>query len=354
MDLKSLTYLKAENPIYSSKDQLLDPFITLVTSHLADRRIPNPDQKDSFLLKLIIMLQYKDVIEKLELHQTANEKLLPSLLLAFEGKSGLLAARSFLRLLKGRLYDELPAVVLPVYGSARYRSQFVNYCLKNGNVRDKFLNDLFSHINDLLSSLNLKYAERHDGSLSDRELGENLKSSRGSYETLHDMLHVLETVVFLVPLLFLESSRVLKQRASNLCMLIIREVVEGHVGKLLLEIPAHEVKRIETGKALVSPVAGIYMALSKTAFMERTGKFVSLQEFMVSADGFDISLMKRFVELLKGKAIKGLSKEFFAIRDAVNLLDSYIARHPLTVCLANECRTKARRWRRSCCVRFAL
>jgi hypothetical protein len=337
----SLDFLKVENVIYSSKNELLDPFITLVTNHIADKCIPNPDQKDSFLLKLIIMLQYKDIVEKLEMHQVANEKLLPSLLSAFEAKNGFVVARTFLRLLKGKLYADFTSLILPEIGSTRYRTLFVNLCLKQEKLRDKFLNDLFSHINDLLSALNLRYADRNNGELNERE--ENMKEARTDYETLYNMLRVLETVISLVPLIFLEISRVLKQRASDLCMLIIREVTQGHLGSFLLEIPSSNIKKIETPKALLCPIAGIYLILSKAAFMEKTGKFVSLEEFTVNADGFDINLMKKFIELLKGKAVKGLPKEFFTVRNAVNSLEMYIARHPSTVQLINNPRTNPTR-----------
>jgi len=341
LDLKTLDFLKVENAIYASKDELLDSFITLVSNHIADKGIPNPDQKDSFLSKLIIILQYKDIVQKLEKNKVANEKLLPSLLAAFETKNSYVIAKSFLRLLKGKPYADFTSVISPEIGSASYRSLFVSLCTKQEKLRDKFLNDLFNHINDLLSTLYLKYADRNNGEVSERE--ENMKEARLNYETLYNMLRVLETVISLVPLVFLDVSRVLKQRASDLCMLIIREVTQGHIGSFLLEIPSQIIKRIETSGALLSPIAGIYSALSKAAFMEKTKKFVSLEEFMVSADGFDIDLMKNFIELLKGKAIKGLSKEFFTVRDAVNSLGPYMARHPSTVQLTNNHRTKTMR-----------
>jgi hypothetical protein len=69
MDLHNLDFLWTRphpslcEPKYPS-DHLVYAFMAFVCAHLADNKIPNPDQQESFLTKLNLLVQYKELVAR--------------------------------------------------------------------------------------------------------------------------------------------------------------------------------------------------------------------------------------------------------------------------------------------------
>ncbi|MDR3548361.1 MAG: hypothetical protein P4M11_08890 [Candidatus Pacebacteria bacterium] len=241
MDPQGLDFLWTKcSPAMVPREALLDRFITFVTNHISDKRIPNPDQQESFLIKLGILLQYRDVVSRLETHPVAKTKLVPAFLRDF-GKSNVNAlAKNFLRLFKKNLYNDLAYTVLPDYGSEYFRKQFVELCTADIKLREAFLNTFLDHLNNTLTELKLHYSECSNISLTTRERDQHKRDSRVSYSILYDMLRVLETTVSLIPFVFLEADGLFRQRAADLCMLVIREGIQGQLGRFLSDLASED------------------------------------------------------------------------------------------------------------------
>jgi len=329
MDLHSLEFLYPKSgPIGIPKESLIDSFITFVSNHIGDKSIPNPDQQEALLLKLGILLQYKEIISRLENHKIAQNKLVRNFLHSFEMKSSHVLARNFLRLLNHNLFNDMPKTVLPDYGSDFYRKQFIELCTNDVKLRENFLNTFFNHINNTLTDLKMHYTESKNGNLSLRDHEDHKKESRNIYIIFFDMLRVLETIISLIPNIFLEKNGIFKQRGSDLCLLVISEVIKGQLGKFLNEIPVDDRKRMENAQILLSPIAGIFLTLQNTINNELSKKnLINVEEFIIKGDGFDIKLMKNFIEIIKSESKKPISKQIANLISLINSLEGFIEKN---------------------------
>ena len=331
MDIESLDFLWGKiTPATCPKEALMDSFITFISNHLADKRIANPDQQELFLHKLGLLLQYKDLIARMETHPVAKSKLLPVFLAAFEMKSVHLLSRNFLRMLKKSAYNDIQYSVLPDVGSEYYRKQFAELCYSDIKLKEMFLNTFLNHMNNTLTEIKMHCVESGNISLSSREREEHKKEARNFYNVLYDMLRVLETIVALIPHVFLEPNGIFKQRTSDLCMLVIREGIQGQLANFFTELINEEPKRIETQKMILSPIAGIYLNLNHTVAElkeEEKTKYVTVEECIIKSDGFENKLMKTFVEVLNNNGKKVNSKQFNTILGIVNSLEGFIEKH---------------------------
>ena len=190
LDLGNLTFLWPDvvsAPLSYSKDILVDLAISLTIKHLADKEIPHPDLQEFFLKNMEMMLQYKDVIKKMEANSIAKEKLIYTLLLSFEMKKPKIVSRIFMRLLKGTVLNDLQYTIYPDVGSSYYREQFVNVCNKNEKLREIFLNSFFDQTNDLISEIIMNYAKRKNKTLNIKEKETCREIARKSYNILYDI-----------------------------------------------------------------------------------------------------------------------------------------------------------------------
>lgn len=315
LDLSSLLSVS-----FNANDPLIDLFISFVTRHLADKRIPNPDQQEDFLIKLLFLLQHKETLRKLDTHPIAREKLLPGLMNAFEQPHILLLAMNFLALLKKDLYNDIETNV----GSKFYQEQFAELCKKEGKLFEHFLNSLLNHINDLISKMKLHYAESGNAGISARDRDTHYRKACGEYTTLYRAMRCLELVALLTPCSFVEHSGVFTQRSSDLCMHVVREGIHGQLGKFLGGVMGGDHKKIETPRMLLSPVAGIYLSLNE-ALKKNKGKLICIEEYIVKADGFELELMSSFVATLKDANPPAHSK-FEALANLVGSLESYLTK----------------------------
>eukprot|EP00826_Nyctotherus_ovalis_P007900 TRINITY_DN12033_c0_g1_i8.p2 TRINITY_DN12033_c0_g1~~TRINITY_DN12033_c0_g1_i8.p2 ORF type:complete len:403 (-),score=107.36 TRINITY_DN12033_c0_g1_i8:287-1495(-) len=305
---------------FSANDPLIDLFISFVTRHLADKRIPNPDQQEDFLAKLLFLLQHKETLRKLDTHPIAREKLLPGLMNAFEQPHILLLAMNFLALLKKDLYNDIETNV----GSKYYQAQFVELCKKEGKLFEHFLNSLLNHINNLISKMKLHFVESSNANISGRERDSHYRKACSEYTVLYKATRCLELVAALVPSSFVERSGVFTQRSSDLCMHVVREGIHGQLSRFLSGVMGGEHKKIETPRMLLSPVAGIYLSLNE-ALKKDNGKFICIEEYIVKADGFELELMNNFVATLKDANPSAHSK-FEALASLVSSLEPYITK----------------------------
>ncbi len=228
------------SPMICPRDALLDRFVTFVTHHLSDKKVPNPDQQEAFLTKLGILLQYRSVVPRLETHPVSGPHLVPAFLRAFDEQNVYALAKIFLRLFRKGLYNDITYTFLPDFGSEHFRRQFAELCTKDTKVRDGFLNAFLEHINNTLTELKLHYSESSNISLTSQERDEHKRASRTSYNILYDMLRVTETTVSLIPTLFLEQNGIFAQRVSDLCMLVVREGIQGQVSRFLCDLSTGE------------------------------------------------------------------------------------------------------------------
>jgi hypothetical protein len=277
---------------FDANSSVLELFISFVTRHLADKRIPNPDQQQDFLIKLLFLIRNKETLKKIEGHPVAKEMLLVNLMNAFEQKHILLLSMNLLMLLKGDLYNDEEVN----NGSKYYQMQFIELCKKDGKLLEHFLNLLLNHINDLITEVKLNYVESNNNSLPLREQNNNYGKARTGYTVLYKAVRALELVATLVPFAFLDG--VFIQRTSDLCMHIIREGTHGQLNKLLNELDNGDNKKIETTEMLACPIAGIYLALYQFLSKEND-KSKKIEKYIIKADGFELELMKTFIKELK-------------------------------------------------------
>jgi len=279
---------------FDANSPVLKLFIGFVIRHLADKKIPNPDQQQDFLIKLLFLLQYKETLKKIEEHPIAKEKLLINLMNVFEQKHILLLSMNLLMLLKGDLYNDEEMGI----GSKYYQTQFIELCSKDEKLLEHFLNLLLNHINDLITEVKLNYTESTNTSLPSRERHNNYSKACTGYTVLYKTVRALELVASLIPFAFLEHNAVLTQRTSDLCMHIIREGTDGKLNKLLTELNSGDNKKIETIKMFLSPIAGIYLSLYQFLSKKRS-ESTKIEEYIIKADGFELELMKIFISELK-------------------------------------------------------
>ena len=217
-------------------DSFLYEFITFVSSHLADKCIPNPDFQESFLYQLYIIVQYKKIASKIEFHPIAKAKLINSFLKSFEFKKIDGVSKIFLKMFKCHTFNDINSDYLPDMSSNYLRNQFVENCLANVKLRDSFLNNALNHLYDTITDLRHHFSESFNISLSDLELKEHKVEARRLYNIFYDMLRVLETTSGLIPLVFLEDTSTFRQRFSDVCLIVIRDAFLGQLGKFLEEI----------------------------------------------------------------------------------------------------------------------
>ena len=83
---------------------------------------------------------------------------------------------------------------------------------------------------------------------------------------------------------------------------------------------------------LLSPVAGIYISLSSSynQSKEDKSKLVSVEDFIVSADGYESKLLKKLIEILKTEANNSTVlniKSYFSLVNIVISLDGFVDKH---------------------------
>ena len=137
------------------------------------------------------------------------------------------------------------------------------------------------------------------------------------------MLRSLETSISLIPFVFLEPEGIFTQRNSDLCMVIIREVIQGHLGRFFVAYKS-ENKRIETQGMILSPIAGIYICLYNSS---QGQKLSTIEDCIVKADGFESKLMKSFIDILKQEKSKDVSKGIVILTKIINSLEGFIEKH---------------------------
>lgn len=240
MDIQNLDFLWPKQIVapqlkYPS-DKFLYEFVSFISNHLADKKIPNPDQQESFLTKLNILLQYRDIVLKMEKHPVAKEKLMQAFLRSFDKKNLNALCKNYLRMLKKDLYNDINYSILPEASSVFFREQFKELCTKDIKIRDTFLNSFLNHLNNTLSDFQLNSSESYNVAITTRERDEHKREARQIYNIFYEMLRVLETTISLIPAVFLETNNIFKQRSSDLCMLIIREAFKGQLSKFLEEM----------------------------------------------------------------------------------------------------------------------
>ena len=100
--------------------EYISHFITMVCNHISDPDITNPDLQEGFLTKLNIILQYKNLIPRLEGNKVASKKLLKSLLKCFAKNDLNKLSKNFLRIFKGDLFNEVIYIYIYVYNICIY------------------------------------------------------------------------------------------------------------------------------------------------------------------------------------------------------------------------------------------
>lgn len=306
-------------PLSFSRDLLLKVAVTLILNHFVDEHIPSPDLQDFFLVSLEPLLECPEIVKKLEAIEISQKKLIPSLLLSLKVKSPAIVTRLLLYLIKGKSYNDIKYAV-PILGSDYFKEQFTITCSKDAKLRETFLNSFFNHTNDLISNLKLSCAQNMDVNSSVAEKKAACVNIRDSCYVLYRMFRVLEAIISLIPFVFLERNGIFKQRNSDVCMIVIREAIAGQMGSYFANFDATTQKLTKTIETLLSPIAGIYLCLSKNEGKD----LATVEECIVKADGFEKKLMPEFLDILKGK---GSQEEFAALEKIVNSLDNFIEEH---------------------------
>eukprot|EP00824_Muranothrix_gubernata_P006384 TRINITY_DN18227_c0_g2_i1.p1 TRINITY_DN18227_c0_g2~~TRINITY_DN18227_c0_g2_i1.p1 ORF type:complete len:325 (+),score=23.74 TRINITY_DN18227_c0_g2_i1:1-975(+) len=173
-------------------EEYIKEFITLVTNHICDSDITNPDLHDSFLTKLNLILQYKHLIPMLEDNKTAQEKLVKRIMQCFEKNDLGKLAKNFLRIFKGNGFNEIKYGVLPECPSSYFKQQLKEYLMANTEKCSHFINMLTIKFHNAISELKLSFEESHNVMVPFQQRSQLSKESKYFYLTSLHMMKVLE------------------------------------------------------------------------------------------------------------------------------------------------------------------
>ncbi len=224
------------NVLTYPSDELLAACLTFLARHFNDKSIPNPSQQEMFQGRLKLLLQCKEIVGKMELHPVARTIMLRGLLNSFEHKPPKTSVTNLLRLIKKDTFNDIPRSVLPEAASEYFRKQFTELCITEVGLRESYLNGLFGYIGTAIFEIKVQIAESTNPDLDAQAKHNHASKVRSLYSSLYNALRLLEATVGLIPAIFLDGSKLVTQRASDLCMLVAREGTESVIHQYLGEL----------------------------------------------------------------------------------------------------------------------
>lgn len=143
-------------------DTFYKELVTFICRHFLDERIANPDLKETYLVRMNILLQHNCFIKLFETQPYAQEHLVPMLMKSFSKIINLRhVVKNMLRLAKGQgfkeiVYEEKIEKTNSPYFLYKLRTQLLN--LDNA-LTTEFMNNFFNNLNDSMSELFIVFKE---------------------------------------------------------------------------------------------------------------------------------------------------------------------------------------------------
>jgi Kip1 ubiquitination-promoting complex protein 1 len=265
--------------------QRLQDVITFLVLHFHDSRIINPDVRDELLQAIYKLLQSADWVSVFEQNGAAREKLMVSLLAAFDARTWVSISGIILRLVKGGGFGQLPATAIEG-SSLLFRSLLRDACVQHGPIFDAFLNRLFNTLNWTVTEFVVVLKEVHDAVTAQRAADANAQRRCGlMFELSVNLERLLEFLASQLPAAFRGGSTLNLTRLVELLSFILSHTT-GKGAQLLDSTTAMNLASLAkvNRQALLAPLVGTLARLFDVERQAGEGSGHSVSEAMAAAE----------------------------------------------------------------------